>query len=160
MPDPKLQSIEVTFPVPVELPDKWEQRLDQLVGEVCSLYEQQHPDRVMWPCGSGQKITYMPMTREDEMTRGLEFDDTTYAIDVHERERYGDERKLPRASARETLAVRWARVGYMLAQLYEAEEARLWMGLVNKFLGGKRPRECDPEEIEPVLEQLLKGAHI
>lgn len=84
----KTLRIEVTFPVAVELPGDWDQRLISLVGEACKAYEAAHPGRVMWPAGFGSKITYMPMTREEEQTRGLEFDDDTLSIECFERERY------------------------------------------------------------------------
>ena len=156
---PQWRAIQVLFPVPVALPDRWQQRLDQLVGEVCAAYEAAHPDRIMWPAGVGQRITYMPMTREEEQERGLEFDETTFAIDVAERERYEGERLEPRVPEREKIAVRWAKVGYLLGELYDGDEARLWMGLANRALDGRRPRECDPEEVTDLLMQLLDGAY-
>lgn len=80
--------IEVTFPVGVELSDSWQQRLISLVDEVCTAYELSHPGRVMWPFGVGSKITYLPLTREEELERGIELDDNTLSIEVAERERY------------------------------------------------------------------------
>lgn len=85
----KLRRIEVTFPAPVDMPDDFQQRLVELVGEVCKAYEAKNPGRVMWPFGVGSKITYMPMTREEEEAgRGMEFDDDTLSIECAERERY------------------------------------------------------------------------
>lgn len=85
----KLRRIEVTFPVPVDMPDDFQQRLVELIDAVCKAYEAENPGRVMWPFGVGSKITYMPMTREEEEAgRGMEFDDDTLAIECAERERY------------------------------------------------------------------------
>ena len=81
--------IHINFPVGVSLPAGFERRLSDLVDEVCNAYEAEHQDRVMWPAGHGSKITYMPMTQAEEQA-GLHmtFDDSVYAIDVAERERY------------------------------------------------------------------------
>jgi hypothetical protein len=84
-----LRRIEVTFPVPVELPDDFQQRLIELVTTVCKAYEAANPGRSMWTFGVGSKITYMPMMREEEEAgRGMEFDDDTLSIECAERERY------------------------------------------------------------------------
>lgn len=80
--------IEITFPEAVELPSEWEHRLINLVTEACRAYEAAHPGRVMWPSGFGSKITYMPMTADEEKTRGIEFDNSTLSIECYERERY------------------------------------------------------------------------
>lgn len=86
---PKILRIEVTFPVPVEVPNAMYQRLCDVINDVCKAYEAAHPGRVMWPAGFGSKITYMPMTKaEEDAGRGMEFDDDTMTIDCAERERY------------------------------------------------------------------------
>ena len=77
----KITSIEITFPVPVELPDGWERALDALVGIVCGFYEREHPDRVMWPAGCGAKPEWH---EPDEPT----FDTSVFSIQVSEREDY------------------------------------------------------------------------
>ncbi len=84
----KLTKVEINFPLSVDVPDDWQQRLCELVGEVCKKYEAAHPGRVMWVFGVGSKITYMPMTQEEERERGLEFDNDTLELQVSERERY------------------------------------------------------------------------
>jgi hypothetical protein len=75
----KIQHIEVSFPVPVDLPPGFERALDALIGMVTEAYEAQHPDRTMWPSGSGAK----PLWREPEEP---DFDHSTYFIHVAERE--------------------------------------------------------------------------
>jgi hypothetical protein len=43
----------------------------------------------MWAFGQGVKITYMPMTKaEEDAGKEIEYDESTYAIEVAERERY------------------------------------------------------------------------
>ena len=84
----KARRVEIGFPFTVELPDDFQQRLIGLVEEVCKSYEASHPGRVMWTFGVGARITFMPLTREEEQGRGIEFDDDTLSIEVAERERY------------------------------------------------------------------------
>lgn len=84
-----MRGIEITFHVDVEVPDSLYRALNELVGIVCKEYEKTHPDRVMWAFGQGNKITYMPMTKEEEDAgKGIEFDENTYAIEVAERANY------------------------------------------------------------------------
>lgn len=83
-----IRAVEITFPVPVTLAIEHERMLTQLTGYICDEWCRANPDRVMWPAGQGSKILYMPMTREEEQRRGLEFDDDVYAISCSERERY------------------------------------------------------------------------
>lgn len=81
--------IEITFPVDVELPKGWERKLDRLVAEVCQAYEAGHPDQVMWPFGSGQKMTTNPFMVDDD--HPLEFDEGIYTVEIACRERYETE---------------------------------------------------------------------
>lgn len=83
----KIAAIEIAFPMPVELPPGFEQTLDSLIGMVCKLYEQQHPDRSMWAAGIGAK----PIWREPEEPT---FDTSVLHIDVAERE--ASEREIKR----------------------------------------------------------------
>lgn len=83
-----IRKIEISFPVPVTMRVEHERMLVELVGYICDEWCRAHPDRVMWPAGTGSKITFMPMTREQEQRRGMEFDDDVFAIDCSERERY------------------------------------------------------------------------
>src|SRR5258708_1938491 len=80
--------IEICFPCPVELTQQDQIALDEIVTAICARYEKDHPARVMWPFGIGYKPTYIPMTAEEEATRGMEFDDTTFEISCSEREDY------------------------------------------------------------------------
>jgi hypothetical protein len=85
--------IEINFPAPVEITHVDERRLDMIAGDICDRWREANPDRIMWPSGHGQKVTYMPMTRaEEEAGRHLEFDPDVYAIDCAQRERYSTDR--------------------------------------------------------------------
>jgi hypothetical protein len=81
--------IEINFPVPVEFPDGWEQTLDTLVNMICEKYENEHPERTMWPAGHGSKMLTNPYYTDD-----LKFDESVYSIDVAERE--ASEREIER----------------------------------------------------------------
>ena len=87
----KISRVQIDFPLPVALPEHWERGLCALTDEVCSQYEAEHPDRIMWPAGIGSLITHLPMTRADEEERGIEFDDSVFAIEVAAREAYAPE---------------------------------------------------------------------
>lgn len=89
-----IRAIEISFPVPVTMTVEHERMLTQLTGYICDEWCRAHFGRVMWPAGQGSKILYMPQTREDEKTRGMEFDDEVFAIDCCERERYSSEADL------------------------------------------------------------------
>lgn len=81
--------IEVDFPRKVFVADRTFQRLVDCVSEICKDYEKMHPGRVMWPAGIGSKITYMPMTKEEEDAgRHIEFQDDTLHVEVCERMDY------------------------------------------------------------------------
>jgi len=84
----KIRKIEIDFPCYVDVPNDFGSQLHDLINAVCKLYERDHPDRVMWPAGHGSKMTYMPITREEERVRGCEFDEDIYHIGVAERGRY------------------------------------------------------------------------
>jgi hypothetical protein len=81
-------SIEIHFGAPVELSDKHQQELVGLVDRICKEYEASHPARVMWPSGVGFKPTYIPLTREEEEHRGMEFAEDIFSVDCFEREDY------------------------------------------------------------------------
>lgn len=87
----KIHNISITFPVEVELTDELQRELVQIADKICNTYEAANPSRVMWPGGIGSRITYMPMTKEEEDAGAkIEFDDATFAVDCSERERYHD----------------------------------------------------------------------
>lgn len=95
-----ISRIVIDFAASVELADDMQQAIVKLASIVCDDYERAHPDRVMWPFGIGQLPTYIPMTREEEEAgRHLEFDETVFSVDCHERERYADSKPSPRARA-------------------------------------------------------------
>ncbi|MCK5607093.1 hypothetical protein KAR91_34735 [Candidatus Pacearchaeota archaeon] len=80
-----MRKIEIDFPVDVVMHMKTQIALDKVIRQIC--YLNAPPGSVMWPGGTGSKITYMPMTLEDEKKRGIEFDDSIYHIDVSIRRR-------------------------------------------------------------------------
>lgn len=83
------KSIEVYFPVGVNIPDSIFQAIVEDVGAICDEYKRHHPGRVMWPAGMGSKITYIPMTREEELAgKHMEFDSSVLSIECCEREDY------------------------------------------------------------------------
>lgn len=77
----KIHKIEISFPLPVELPDDFGMELDKLVNTVCKKYEKEHPGRVMWLAGHGAKILWRGPEEPD-------FDENIYQITVAEREDY------------------------------------------------------------------------
>lgn len=95
----KFQTIEITFPLPVEAPDGFFHVLDSLVDMICKKYEADNPARVMWPAGAGSKPTFsdhdaaflginQTVSGDDVPEKGEEptFDDSVYQISVSERE--------------------------------------------------------------------------
>jgi len=93
----KITSIEINFPVPVELPAGFEGALSALVAMVCEKYKAEHHGRTMWPAGSGAKPCW---SRRDAAFLGEKpgpnaphsgeptFDDSIFVIEVAEREDY------------------------------------------------------------------------
>lgn len=73
--------IEIVFPVPVNFPDGFEQKLSEIVDTVCKKYESENPDRVMWPFGHGAKPIW------DEPNEP-EWNSSILQIEVAEREKY------------------------------------------------------------------------
>jgi hypothetical protein len=99
----KVLKIEISFPVPVKLPDGLERAIDALADMVCKQYERENPTMVMWPAGQGAKITSMGVAAGDEH---IDFDHSVFAIDCSVREDYygenqfNPEREQLRAKAR------------------------------------------------------------
>lgn len=98
----KYQKIEISFPCPVEVPNDVIERMDQLVGEICELYESENLSRVMWPAGHGCKINWSKAdaaflgrpTEPDAKESGEpDYDDSIYEISVSEREAHEGERE-------------------------------------------------------------------
>lgn len=75
----KTKTIEISFPIPVNFPPGFERALDALINMICEAYERENPTRVMWPAGCGCKPIWMGMNEP-------EFDDSTFVIEVAERE--------------------------------------------------------------------------
>lgn len=84
--DVEFKSIEVRSPVCLDLTDAEYMQLMRLLTASCNRYEATHPTRVCWVFGTGSKITFMPLTAEEEKTRGVEFDDNILSIEISERE--------------------------------------------------------------------------
>ena len=84
----KIRMVEIFFPQSVKLTNDDQRILDAAARTVCDRWEAEHPGRVMWPFGVGYKPTFIPMTREPEEARGMEFDDETFMIECAEREDY------------------------------------------------------------------------
>jgi hypothetical protein len=76
--------IEINFPCDIEPSDEWYRRLDTLMTELTDEYELEHPGRIMWVSGYGDKILW----REPEEP---EFDKSIYEITITEREGYPKE---------------------------------------------------------------------
>ena len=76
--------IKITFPVGVKFAREDQESLLDLIEGICKRYEAANPDRVMWPAGVGAA----PVDIWDD---DLKFDDSVYAIDVAERERYPED---------------------------------------------------------------------
>lgn len=82
----KVRSIEITFPVEVELTNQDQQDLVELATRLCRRWERKHPYSVMWAAGIGQKLLSNLFMVDDE--HPMEFDEQTFAIDCFERENY------------------------------------------------------------------------
>ena len=91
----KLQGIEISFPVPVSIPDGFERALEALVEMVCKQYERENPTQVMWTAGFGSKPRW---SKADAAFLGVatdgdapesgepEWDDSVFTISCSERE--------------------------------------------------------------------------
>lgn len=79
--------IEVIFGAPVTLSAEHQHRLVSLIGEICDAYEDEHPDRTMWPAGIGDRPTGI-------CTDAPSFDSSVFQIDCCERERFEDEKRI------------------------------------------------------------------
>ena len=97
MEENKVQRVEISFGVPVTLPDGWERALDGLIGMVCDQYKREHPDRVMWPAGMGCKPRWSqadaaflgkPTDAAAPDTGEPTWDDSVFVIECEEREDY------------------------------------------------------------------------
>jgi predicted HAD superfamily Cof-like phosphohydrolase len=81
----------VTFPVDVDISDANLQRLDKVLGHICKEYEEAHPGRVMWPFGQGFMMKVNPLMLSDD--EPIPFDESTYHVEVAEREKNEGERE-------------------------------------------------------------------
>lgn len=90
----KIVSIEINFPVEVEVKDHHLANLDQILVAIAADYEKENPGRIMWPFGRGAKMLIHPMMIEDD--KPIPFDDSIYTIEMAEREAYAGERNYRR----------------------------------------------------------------
>ena len=93
----KVQRVEISFAVPVSLPEGWDRVLSTLVGMVCDQYQRDNPERVMWPAGTGCKPMW---SKADAAFLGKSagagapdngeptWDESVFVIDCEEREDY------------------------------------------------------------------------
>jgi hypothetical protein len=82
-----MRRIEVDFPVAVDCPGWFQKGLHELLSRLCDEYEAAHPDRAMWVFGWGSKPTFIPLSREEEQARGVEFDSDVLHAEISEREK-------------------------------------------------------------------------
>ena len=75
-----IDSIEIQFPGPVDLPNEFEQSLHELLGSVCKKFMKNNKDRKMWVSESGSKMLSNPYLLGDG--EPLKFDDSTLFIGV------------------------------------------------------------------------------
>lgn len=74
----KTYGIEITFAAGVDLPLGFQHKLTDLITSVTKKYEREHPGRIMWPAGIGDKPS----------ADYTSFDASVLSIDVAEREDY------------------------------------------------------------------------
>ena len=88
-------TIEISFPVEVDIPMEWELRLSEMVEELCKAYEKERPGRTMWLAGGGCKPQWSKAdaaflgkaTTTDAPDHGEPtFDDSTLYFECSERE--------------------------------------------------------------------------
>lgn len=75
--------IEINFPFEVQLPENWEQRLAELLEEVCRKYEAEHPGEVMWVFGCGCKMLTNPFMTDEN--HPMQFDCSVLEFDITSR---------------------------------------------------------------------------
>jgi hypothetical protein len=78
------RSIEIDFGQPVRLTREDEIAFVELAARICDRYKSENPGRTMWPFGIGDKMLTNPFMASDD--EPLEFDETVFHIDCHERE--------------------------------------------------------------------------
>lgn len=79
----EVSKIEIFFPVKVNLTPQKQKAIYDIISDLCD--ENTPKGMVMWPFGIGSKPTYIPMTKEDEAERGIEFDDQVFFIECSAR---------------------------------------------------------------------------
>lgn len=79
----KIRAIEITFAAPVP----WVEGVDRLLQDIadmfCKAYEQENPDRTMWPAGIGSRPNMFAIFSDDHENM---FNPEVYSIDCQERE--------------------------------------------------------------------------
>jgi hypothetical protein len=91
----KVSTIEISFPVPVDVPDTFSRDLCALLDRICEDYQKANPTRVMWPAGFGSKpkwsqqdAAFLGKTPDPDAPEIGEptFDDSVFHIEIAERE--------------------------------------------------------------------------
>jgi hypothetical protein len=106
----KISSIEVSFPVAVEVSNEDMHALDDALTAICTRYERDNPGRIMWVFGTGSKMLVSPFMLSDD--EPIPFDESTLHFEISEREGYPEElarrakRRAP-APASSVEALRW-----------------------------------------------------
>ena len=85
----KIRALEITFGAEVEITNKNLQDLELILADIAERYEAAHPGRIMWSFGQGSKMLINPLMLSDD--EPIPFDDSTYHIEMAEREGYPEE---------------------------------------------------------------------
>ena len=91
--DDGYKKIEISFPFSIQITRTQEMLLTAIIDDLC--YMNCPPGYTMWLGGVGSKITYLPMTAEEEKIRGPEFDDDTLCFEISCRSKYDTDLKKP-----------------------------------------------------------------
>ena len=86
--DEGYQKIEINFPLSIKLSRLQESALTLIIDDIC--YNNCPPGYTMWLGGVGSKITFMPLTKEEEIKRNIEFNDDILCFDVYSKEKDKD----------------------------------------------------------------------
>jgi hypothetical protein len=84
--DDGYRKIEILFPFPVDITRIHESLITLIIDDICK--NNCPPDCVMWLGGVGCKPTYIPITREEELKRGIEFDRDILCFEVDIKKKY------------------------------------------------------------------------
>jgi len=114
-----ISTIEIVFGAPVSISREHQHRLVSLIGEICDSYEADHPGRVMWPAGIGDRPAGI-------WSGEPSFDSSVFQIDCCERERFeGETIPVPSGSyERQVIIDAIDRIGWPEINAFRAELAK------------------------------------